>query len=621
MTAEDTSGDIAPSSQANLELASTESNTDTTTSKDATPVDGVSHSWNTIQDRLRTSVVSISTNRPMAFEEDSPETSYATGFVVDSEKGIILSNRHVMGTGPSFHKATFFGNQVVYLQPAYYDPVHDFAFFRYDPSEVQGIEPTAIRLAPEKARSGLEFRIVGNTSNERMSVHQGELSQLDRNAPRYTGNYSDFNTFYFQASSGSKGGSSGSPVVDIEGDAVAIKCGSKDISSTAYMLPLERVVYALDYVKEGLVPPRGTLQTVFGHVDHTGIGRLGLSPEMAGSEGIDINSTTGMLKIDKILPDGPSFNVLAVGDILISANGKAIPGFSELFEIMDASVDKQVRLRVFRKGQFCSHSVVVGNIYDITPSKLLYIGGALLCNISYHQAVKWSAPIYGVNIASDSNGFFQNAKYEECKIIYAANGKPTPNIDALMEVLRDFPRDKPVVIKAKDHRDLREEAVFVARHPLVTPPNILYTRSPTTGFWSIESYGGMVAAKEDICAAKSIDLLSGSDPEPGQPSGMMSAASTSVDMFLSGHGSQPFVQKVSNSAVGIISNSITPADGQILNESYGSGLIIDKHQGIVICNTETVKNPTCIVWIRFAGLVRVRAKLAYTHPLYPISFL
>ncbi|KAJ2558403.1 hypothetical protein EV175_000807, partial [Coemansia sp. RSA 1933] len=100
---------------------------------------------------------------------------FGTGFVVDAEQGIIMSNRHIMGSGPAYHKASFFDNQEVFLQPTYYDPIHDFAFFRYDPSELQGFEPKAICMAPEKAHTGLEFRLVGNTGNEKMSVHQATV--------------------------------------------------------------------------------------------------------------------------------------------------------------------------------------------------------------------------------------------------------------------------------------------------------------------------------------------------------------------------------------------------------------------------------------------------------------
>jgi hypothetical protein len=46
--------------------------------------------------------------------------------------------------------------------------VHDFGFFRYDPGAIKFLKYDEIPLAPEAASVGLEIRVVGNDSGEKV---------------------------------------------------------------------------------------------------------------------------------------------------------------------------------------------------------------------------------------------------------------------------------------------------------------------------------------------------------------------------------------------------------------------------------------------------------------------
>ena len=68
-------------------------------------------------DKALPAIVVIRVNYVKPFDGEQAGSGSATGFVVDFERGLILTNRHVIGTGPIRAEATFVNKEEVPLTP------------------------------------------------------------------------------------------------------------------------------------------------------------------------------------------------------------------------------------------------------------------------------------------------------------------------------------------------------------------------------------------------------------------------------------------------------------------------------------------------------------------------
>ena len=75
--------------------------------------------WRETLGRISSGVVSIRVDGARSFDTDWNQSTQATGFVVDAERGLILTNRHVVQPGPVVAEAIFINNEEVELKAVY----------------------------------------------------------------------------------------------------------------------------------------------------------------------------------------------------------------------------------------------------------------------------------------------------------------------------------------------------------------------------------------------------------------------------------------------------------------------------------------------------------------------
>ncbi|XP_008229226.1 PREDICTED: protease Do-like 7 isoform X1 [Prunus mume] len=453
--------------------------------------------WRKALSKVVPAVVVLRTTACRAFDTEAAGASYATGFVVDKRRGIILTNRHVVKPGPVVAEAMFVNREEVPVYPIYRDPVHDFGFFCYDPGAIQFLNYEEIPLAPEAACVGLEIRVVGNDSGEKVSILAGTLARLDRDAPHYKKDgYNDFNTFYMQAASGTKGGSSGSPVVDWLGRAVALNAGSKSSSASAFFLPLERVVRALKFLQKGrdsfvnkweaVSIPRGTLQVTFVHKGFDETRRLGLQSE---TEQLVRHASplgeTGMLVVENVVPGGPAYKCLEPGDVLVCMNGEVITQFLKMETLLDDSVNQKIEMQIERGGKPLTVDLVVQDLHSITPNYFLEVSGAVIHPLSYQQARNFRFHC-GLVYVSEPGYMLFRAGVPRHAIIKKFAGEEISRLEDLISVLCKLSRGARVPLEYISYMDRhRRKSVLVTvdRHEWYAPPQI-YTRDDCTGLWT-----------------------------------------------------------------------------------------------------------------------------------------
>jgi S1-C subfamily serine protease len=547
--------------------------------------------WAQTLERIASGVVSIQIDAARAFDTEWNTSAQATGFVIDAKRGLILTNRHVVTPGPVTAQAIFQNREEVQLYPVYRDPVHDFGIYRYDPAKLRFIQPAELPLYPAGAVIGREIRVVGNDAGEQLSILAGTLARLDREAPEYGyGKYNDFNTFYYQAASATSGGSSGSPVIDIDGRVVALNAGGATGAASSFYLPLPAVVRALKYIDDGKPVPRGTLQTVFKYTPYDELRRLGLNPDTEARMRSAYPKLTGMLVVAQVQPGSPADGVLAPGDILVAIDGKPIPEFFALEDVLDGRVNSTVRVEVQRGSDALQHTLEVQSLSSITADEYIEFGEAVVHALSYQQARHYDVPVKGIYVANPGY-VFGSAGIPRGALINTFNGKKMETLADFEAALADLGDGARAPVRYVTLEDPRAAQLKVIRMDRRWFPARKCKRDDALGVWPC------------------VGISAGPAPSNAAPPASTTFAKTG----------DPRIDRLAPSLVMVTFDMPYSISGVTEKNYHGTGLIVDAQRGLVVVDRNTVPVAMGDVRITFNGTVEVPGKVEFIHPLHNLA--
>lgn len=546
--------------------------------------------WSEVTAKASLAVAKIIFSKPQPFEWGGYQASQATAFVVDAKKGIALTNRHVVGAGP-IRGCLEFGTEQVDFRVIYLDAVHDFAFVQYNPADIKFTEIGELELRPESAKVNTPVRLIGNDGGEKGTILSAVISRLDRNAPVYTGLYSDHNTSYIQAAAGACGGSSGSPVIDKFGHVVALQAGGRDDKSTiAYFLRLHFPLEVLKKIRANEKIERGTIGTVLTHQEFHECRKRGLNAELekAAREGSD--TATGLLTVSNILPESSADGKLQVGDILLKLNNKPIFDFISFETFLHNNVGGSVDLTVLRDKTCVSVSVGIDDLHKLSPGRYVSVSGGSFHDIPYHVAVRFNVPPCkgGVTVAWVGSRWNMGPG-TRTRVITKIDNRPVDNLDMFIDVMKTIPDRKCVSVQyyhVTNRHQIEVSVLHTDRH--WDTKMVEAVRDDKTWTWKFSTLADPIPAEKLVPAKGTFTQL---QQAPSEQIAGIARSVVDVKVYRPYH-----------------------IDGIDRPENTTTGFVLSAERGLVLISSTFLLPGPCDVLVVIANSISVSGKVVIIHP-------
>ena len=165
----------------------------------------------------------ILTSVSTPFIDDEEGTYKGTGFLIDKERGWILTNAHVASRSPSTIVGMFKGNDYISLNKIYIDPVVDIAILKINPDKIPNLATEADLDCDNSYRTGHPVGAYGHPWEVSFTATRGILSGVT-----YLGDDE-----WLQVDAPINHGNSGGPLISLEtGKVIGVNTATASESNT-----------------------------------------------------------------------------------------------------------------------------------------------------------------------------------------------------------------------------------------------------------------------------------------------------------------------------------------------------------------------------------------------------
>jgi Do/DeqQ family serine protease len=260
------------------------------------------------------------------------QASLGSGVIIDGDKGLVLTNAHVIAGGTSI-KARLLDGRVLDASLVGADPDFDVAVLRLAGKEKL---PQAVMGDSGDIMIGETAIAIGNPFGYTNTVTTGVISAVGRSLRHEGGTYSDL----IQTDAAINPGNSGGPLVNLSGEVIginlAIQAGAEGIGFAIPINKARRVVAQI--VGEGRVTPAWL-----------GLAGQDLDPRLARL--FELDRPRGML-VTEVREASPAAKAgLRPGDLILGIGGADLEGKDQYLGVLRTSpVGEALALEV-RRGQ------------------------------------------------------------------------------------------------------------------------------------------------------------------------------------------------------------------------------------------------------------------------------